>query len=179
MNGSCLPNNGLPYLDKPALYFGLVAVSLRTWGNDEFAARLPSALFALALLVLVHLFCRHEYGARAAALAVAVVAAMPLFQILARMVIFDMALAFFVCGAIFAGFRAEEVDGRPRRHRYVWGTVLAAFATLIKGPVGFILPALVLFALSVVERRAGVLRRILHPWNVAVFLALVLPGSWE
>ena len=97
-------DNGLPYLDKPALYFRLVALSLTSLGNTEFAARLPSALFALALLVLVHRFSRREYGARAAALAVMVVAAMPLFQALARTVIFDMALAFFVCGAINRGF---------------------------------------------------------------------------
>ena len=167
--------NGLPYLDKPALYFRLVALSLTFLGDTEFAARLPSALFALALLVLVHRFSRREYGARAAALAVVVVAAMPLFQALARIVILDMALAFFVSGAIFAGYRAEQVDGRARQNWYVWSAALAAFATLTKGPVGFILPAIVLLAFAAVERRRGVLRRSLHPLNLAVFLALVLP----
>ena len=34
--------NGLPYLDKPALYFRLVALSLTFLGDTEFAARLPS-----------------------------------------------------------------------------------------------------------------------------------------
>ncbi len=167
--------NGLPYLDKPALYFGLVAVSLKSLGNSELAARLPSAFFALALLVLVYRFSRREYGTRAGALAVVIVAAMPLFQALARIVIFDMALAFFVCASIFAGFRAEEVDGREQRHWYGLGAALAAFATLTKGPVGFILPAIVLLAFSVVERRVGVIRRILHPLNLAIFLMLVLP----
>ncbi len=167
--------NGLPYLDKPALYFRLVALSLTSFGNTEFAARLPSVLFALALLVLVYRFSRREYGARAAALAVIVVAAMPLYQALARTVIFDMALAFFVCAAILAGFHAEEVEGRARRRWYALSAALAAFATLTKGPVGLLLPAIVLVSFSVVERRAGVLRRILHPLNLAIFVALVLP----
>ncbi len=44
--------DGVPYLDKPAFYFRAVALSFSVLGNSEFAARLPSALFALALLAL-------------------------------------------------------------------------------------------------------------------------------
>lgn len=166
--------NGLPYLDKPAFYFKLVALSFSAMGISETAARVPSALFAAGVLVMVYLFCRREYGPTTAALAVAIVAAMPLFQAFARIVIFDMALAFFVCLAIFAGYRAEEGEGDSRL-AYSVGALAAGAATLTKGPVGFLVPALVLLVLARVERRRGVLRRMLHPLPLGLFLLTVLP----
>src|SRR5271154_3762571 len=50
--------DGIAYLDKPAFYFKAVALSLAAFGNNETAARLPSAIFGLATLVLAHFFCR-------------------------------------------------------------------------------------------------------------------------
>src|SRR5215469_11228455 len=100
--------NGVNYLDKPALYFKAVALSLAAFGNNETAARIPSVVFGIALLGLVFLFCRKVSGTLCGLLAVIIVATMPLFLANARTVIFDIALAFFVCGAVFAGFLAEE-----------------------------------------------------------------------
>ncbi|HEY1490708.1 MAG TPA: 4-amino-4-deoxy-L-arabinose transferase, partial [Verrucomicrobiae bacterium] len=39
--------DGIAYLDKPAFYFKCVALSLAAFGNNETAARLPSAIFGL------------------------------------------------------------------------------------------------------------------------------------
>src|SRR5580692_933935 len=50
--------DGIPYLDKPAFYFKAVALSLAAFGNNETAARIPSAVFGLATLALVYGFCR-------------------------------------------------------------------------------------------------------------------------
>ena len=44
--------NGITYLDKPAFYFKAVAFSLAMFGDNETAARIPSAVFGLALLAL-------------------------------------------------------------------------------------------------------------------------------
>jgi len=166
---------GLPYLDKPALYFGMVALSFRVLGISETTARLPSGVFAVALLLLVYGFCRSEYGVRTAILAVVVVASMPMFFAFSRLVIFDMPLAFFVSAAIVAGYHAEKSEGRARRRWYLLGAAAAGLATLIKGPIGIILPTLVLFSSAVMDRRSGVVRRLLAPGNLAVFAAFVVP----
>ena len=44
--------NGLPYLDKPVLFFWLVAGAFRLLGVGETAARLPAALGAVATVAL-------------------------------------------------------------------------------------------------------------------------------
>ena len=167
--------NGIAYLDKPAFYFKTVAFSLAMFGDSETAARLPSALFGLALLALVYFFCRRTHGTRCAILAVIIIATIPLYMVFSRTVIFDMALAFFVSAAIFAGYRAEECEGKSRRLWYLVGALAAGFATLVKGPVGFLIPGLVLFVFHRVEGRRGVWKRFFAPLNLLAFFAVTLP----
>jgi 4-amino-4-deoxy-L-arabinose transferase-like glycosyltransferase len=167
--------NAIPYLDKPALYFRAVALSFEVFGRSEAAARLPSALSAAALAVMMFAFCRREYGQRAAALVVAVLATTPLVVGFGRLVIFDMPLALFTSGAILAGYLAEESDGPGRRRWLLLGAASSAVATLIKGPVGFLVPCAVLATLSLAERRPRAILRMLAPWNLLVFAAIVVP----
>src|SRR5262245_58385535 len=110
--------NGLDYLDKPAFYFKTVALSFSAFGNNETAARVPSSLFAIALVLLTVAFCRKVHGTRCALLAAIIVATTPLYIANARTVIFDMALALFVCGAIFAGRSEERRVGKEGRSRW-------------------------------------------------------------
>ena len=168
--------NGVDYLDKPAFYFKAVALSLAAFGDNETAARLPSALFGVALVAMVFVFCRKFYASqRVAWLATIVVSTMPLYLVNSRLVIFDIALTFFVCGAVFAGFLAEEAEGRARRNWYLLGAVAAGLATLVKGPVGFVLPILVFLVSQRMAGRRGVWKRLFAPLNLLVFFAVTLP----
>jgi 4-amino-4-deoxy-L-arabinose transferase-like glycosyltransferase len=167
--------NGFDYLDKPALYFRLVATSFDALGETEFAARLPSAVLGLLTLGILAAFCRRVFGPREAVLAVTVAATAPLVIAFARLVIFDMALAFCTCAALLAGYLAEEREGRARRAWLLAGAAAAGVATLVKGPVGFVVPMLVLAVFHLVERRPRAIARLLHPLNLLVFLAVVLP----
>ncbi len=167
--------NGVAYLDKPAFYFKAVALSLALFGDNETAARLPSAAFGVALVMVVFAFCRKVHGARCAWLAAIVVAATPLYLANTRTVMFDIALALFVCGAIFAGYLAETMAGNARRKWYLLGAASAGFATLVKGPVGFLLPLLVLLIFNPLAGRRGAWRRLLSPLNFLVFFGVSLP----
>src|SRR6516225_6959253 len=82
--------NTLPYLDKPAVFFWLVAGSFRVFGLAEWAARLPSALAALGTLMLVWLLARKMFGERPAFAAGIVFVTSPLSIVFARVVIFYM-----------------------------------------------------------------------------------------
>ena len=165
--------NGAPYLDKPAFYFRTVALAYDLLGVSEFAARFSSALFAFGLLGLVYAFCRRVYSRTLAATAVATVAAMPLFMAFSRIVIFDMTLAFFVCAAIFSGYLAEM---QQEKRWYLLTAASSGIATLVKGPVGFILPTLVLVLFNLWQGiPRGYMGRMFHWKHWLVFLALVLP----
>lgn len=167
--------NGYPYLDKPAFYFRMIALSIAAFGKNEAAVRLPSGLFALGLCVLIYLFCRHTYGKRLAALAVVVFASIPLVFGFARLVILDMSLAFFTAASILAAFLAEESVGRTQRVYYILGAAATGFATLVKGPVGFIIPTLVVVVFHTIQRNPRAILRVVHPLNLLMFLVVVLP----
>ncbi|MEA2602626.1 MAG: hypothetical protein QOF89_3618 [Acidobacteriota bacterium] len=171
--------DGLPYLDKPAFFFRSVALSFSLLGQSEAAARLPSALSGLATLALLFAFCRRCYDETTAALAVIVASTALLPFAFSRLVIMDAMLGSFVCASIFAAFLAEETAGRPRRLWYLASAAAAGFATLVKGPVGFLIPGLVILVFNLVEARRGsrrgALRRCFAPLNVLLFLAIVLP----
>ncbi|MEW5724214.1 MAG: glycosyltransferase family 39 protein, partial [Thermodesulfobacteriota bacterium] len=56
--------NERPYYEKPALYFWLTALCFKLFGYNEAAARLPSALAGLALVLLMAWFGRRRCGPR-------------------------------------------------------------------------------------------------------------------
>jgi 4-amino-4-deoxy-L-arabinose transferase-like glycosyltransferase len=167
--------NGIPYLDKPAFYFRAVALAFDAFGQSETTARLPSALSAAVLVGLMWVFCRRVVGARPAGLTVIVLATTPLVIGFARLVIFDMPLALFTSGAILAGYLAEEAPVSARGRWLRLGAASSAIATLIKGPVGFLVPGLVLAVFHLVERRPQALGRMFAPGNLLLFFAIVLP----
>jgi 4-amino-4-deoxy-L-arabinose transferase-like glycosyltransferase len=167
--------NGIPYLDKPALYFKLVGLSMDLLGKSERAARLPSALFGLATLGLVFAFCKREYTTARAATTVIVVATSPLYIMYSRLVIFDMALTFFITAAVLAGYCAERRPGVVRWRWHATGAAAVGLGTLIKGPVGFVAPALVLTVFFILEGRRDALWRLFAPLNLLIFSAIVLP----
>src|SRR3990167_5429988 len=169
--------NGIPSLEKPAFFFKAVSLSLSAFGHSALAARIPSVLFAFGILILVWYFCRREYDQYTSAIAIAIISTIPMFFVLGRYVIFDMTLAFFMCTAIFAGYFAESDEITRKRQRQLW--LLAAsqmgLATLVKGPVGFIVPCLVLIIFNRLEHKRGALKRLIAWPNILIFCIIVLP----
>ncbi len=126
-NNYVLPHlNGLPYLDKPVLYFAAVAIAIEIFGANEFAARLMSLLFGLATAALVGFLALRCWGRDAALVAATATATAPLAFGLSRVVIMDTALSFFIVLAVVCFFLAVESrsgEGTPAPFRWpslVW-----------------------------------------------------------
>lgn len=64
---------GEPYVNKPPLVHGLVALSLRTFGEAEWAVRLPPALLSAASVPALYVLARDVFGRPRPALWTAVV----------------------------------------------------------------------------------------------------------
>src|SRR5690606_30816551 len=88
----------------------------------------------------------------------------------------DMTLAFCVCAAILSAFLAEtREDPAGRRRWYLTATAMAGLGTLVKGPVGFLVPLLVMTAYHGTSGNWRAIRRFFAPVHVGLFLAVVLP----
>ena len=137
--------NGEYRFEKPVLFYWLVALAYLPAGAGEFAARLPSALAGLGLVLVAFACARRWYDDDTAILAGAVTATSFAYVGWARQALPDLALACFITAAIWAAFEALVVPrtacGRRRGWLAAAGAALAA-GFLTKGPVGVVLPAL-------------------------------------
>jgi 4-amino-4-deoxy-L-arabinose transferase-like glycosyltransferase len=172
--------NGQPFLEKPPLYWWVQVAGLRAFGFTPWAARLPSALFALLTLGLTYLAGRRLGGRRVGLLAGGVLATTALFVEDVGRVLVDPALMFFVALS-HAGF-ALLAEARSTRER-LWAARLIAVALplafLSKGVVTLALAAFPPVAYLLVARRGRAMRELLPvAWRAVVaFAALVVPWA--
>lgn len=141
--------NGRPFLEKPPLSYWLQAASIEVFGYEAFAPRLPSALAAIAtILLLVFFFRRTEESAWLTLLAGFFLISMASFWSYARTAGQDMLLAFGVTLALLAFYFTRENSNKGLWWLYGMGI---AIATLTKGVIGLAVPGIVIFAFLVLE----------------------------
>ena len=76
--------NGELRYDKPALFFWFTALSMKIFGQNEFAVRLPSFIFFLCLLRLLYHFGKKYLSQNAAQNAIIITISLVQFQVLSR-----------------------------------------------------------------------------------------------
>jgi len=201
--------NDVTRFDKPPLVYWLMAIGYRTFGVNEWMARLPSAIAAIGLMVLVCVVVvrcvvppRSSRGYLkpwfAGGLAGAITVLNLHTLVWGRTGVSDMLLSGCMGGALlafFMGYRALEWDdiqhGRalfgersrvaftPRSARVWFGLFysLLALAVLTKGPVGLVLPGLIILSfLFLVGQWWSTLRAMGLWWGIPLFTAIV--GPW-
>jgi 4-amino-4-deoxy-L-arabinose transferase len=153
--------NGLRYFEKPPLGYWLTALSMSCFGENRFAARLPSALSAGGTVLLLFLLVRRFGGGfRVAALAAGLLLTSGLFFVLGCFNVLDMPLTFFLTLALFAFFRAYMAE--CRRAKLLWLGLFGAAsgaAFLVKGFLAFAVPGLVIVSFMLWQRSTGRLLR--------------------
>ncbi len=174
-----------PELQKPPLYYWLVAGAAWCRGLpvDAWAVRLPAAL--AAWLGVVALGAALTWHGRPVAgwVAAAVLATALHYTWLARVGRIDMPLTLAVSVALLASYAARTNTGGLRPPLTVTlGCQLCAYlavavAVMLKGPIGVVLPAVVLIAHQLVERRSWSWRSSLL-WGVPLVLLLTVPWFW-
>lgn len=169
--------NYVRYLAKPPLMFWLMALSFSALEPSEFSARLPCALTAIVGLLVCLAFGRAAFGPRAGLLASLVLATSGLYFAMGLVLRFDMPLTVLIMLALFLWWRARWEQHRARQTAfYLLSYAAAGLATLTKGPIGALLPGLIIV---VYLAWLGKLRELLDPRHLlglAVFLAVA--GPW-
>lgn len=168
---------GVPFWGKPPLSTWLSAASMALFGANEFAARLPSALLAVACAALVYALAALRGGRDQALWTLALFAGTAMVFIAAGGVMTDPALVLGTTLSM-AGFWIA-VDG-PERHRRLAGCAFFAglvVGLLAKGPVAAILVFAPVVASTLWTRswRAAWQRM---PWIIGMMATAALAGAW-
>ena len=135
--------NGEPFLEKPPLYWWSQSAIFALFGQaTPSLARLPSALFGFASLLLTYLLGRRFFSARSCLLAGLILLTMSLFMVTTHWIVVDNALLFSVIGA-WTFFACAQMREGPARQWLLFGMYLFfALAFLTKGIVGLGIPVL-------------------------------------
>jgi 4-amino-4-deoxy-L-arabinose transferase-like glycosyltransferase len=192
-----------PRLQKPILYYWIVATTYLVTGVTEFGARFGSAAAGIGLAIVAALVGGRWYGRDVGALAGAVVATSFGVVPLARQSLPDTPLAFFVsvtAWALIEAFDLRVPAARSRLTPGAWlaiGSIAAGFGMLDKGPVAIALPLTMLAPLWWWQRRqtgrswpdglgvrqvavaALLFAAVALPWYVAVMQAQGIEYAWR
>jgi len=180
-------SNGKMYTDKPPLFFWLVAFSSFLWsGFHSFSVRFPSALFGTLTVILTFFLGRSLGSSRCGFFSGLILATSFEFAYLATRGNIDATLTFFSTTSLFCFFRWYLDLKNPQgfRSRLIYGFYGSmALATLAKGPVGFLLPLLVVLIFLAHRRAWAALKKMRLFTGMLLFLAMVLawylPAVWK
>lgn len=169
--------NGVRFLEKPPLMYWLTAASLRAFGINEFALRLPTALAVIALVGLVVRIVRRAAGQGAAIIAGLCMSCSAGTFLFTREALHDVWLVLFIALAMYA-FLEWQLDPRHARGPAMlfYGALAGAVMTKSLIGVAFPLGIVALFFLVARERPQW---RSLHllPGSL-LFAVLAVPWHW-
>lgn len=177
----------MPHFDKPPLTYWAVAISMKLFGQNEWAVRLPVALAGLSGVFAAWLLGCSLGGRRVGIWSALILQTSLLYFAMARMLTTDIFLTQFVTWAVYFFWRSwsclRDVSGNVSVKNF-WGWHLAGWlavvmAFLVKGPVALAIP-LFGVALLVVFRRKGLLRKRLLCGGLLIGLVLffLLAAPW-
>lgn len=164
--------NGVPYFDKPPLLYWLMAASFALLGPTEGAARLWSAVPAVAVAVLTARIGLWLGSARVGLLAGLMVTANLEVFLFARLVKPDLLFVALILLA-FCGFILHYLEGGRRWLLLFYGALgLSVLAKDLMGAVGPLVAVAVFLALTGEGRRWSQWA----PWGgIALLLAITVP----
>ncbi len=164
--------DGVPYFEKPPLFYWMQASVMQFFGAGEFAGRIATALLAALTCVVTYAAARLLYGRLSGLLAATVLATCALGYGLSRVAMLDMPVSLFMTSC-FVCFLAAQHTGQ--RHWY-WGMyVAAALAVLTKGLIGMVIPGLVIGVWILFTKRWRILAEARLLTGLIVFLIIAAP----
>ena len=163
---------------KPPLCFQAGAVACRIFGVNLFAVRLPSFLFAAALLAVMYCTLRRIRGEAVAQLAVLLTLSCAVFFFLyAGQCMTDMALAFCVCSAVFAYMLFDRESVRRNKKLASIGFFAAlGLGMIVKGPVALVMAGLPILFFVLLGNRWRDLRN--HAWILGFAVFFLIAAPW-
>lgn len=129
------------WYDKPVLFYWELMAAFSLFGTTEFAARFFPSVFGLVGVVMAYGFASRLYDKKTGFVAALVLVTSLEYFYLSHAVITDMTLFVFFSATLMLFYLAYS-ENRPRL--YYGAYACAALAVLTKGPVGLVLPGLII-----------------------------------
>ena len=163
--------NFIPRVNKPGLFYWLILASYKIFGVSEFAARFPSAVFGLILILGLYFWVKNEIGEKEAFISSLILLSTPIFFVISRLAIIDAVFTTLILLSLFSLWSSL------RNKRFLIPFFLFLGLSLsAKGPAGVIIIFLAALVFSLLQRDSTIMKRFFHP--LGILTVLIIGGSW-
>jgi 4-amino-4-deoxy-L-arabinose transferase-like glycosyltransferase len=173
--------NGELYLTKPPLLYWLSSSLGFIWGVNEWTLRLPSALAAIAVLIMVYRYALQQSGKWAALFAVQLLIANLGFAMLGRRAEIEMLLTALCVGSLLSAL--QYIQSQSSKNWIILSYFLLALALMTKGPLVILLVTLPLLIAAIYSKNPHIKAVLLSGRGWLIFLVVGLTWyaivSWQ
>ncbi len=164
--------HGNPFFDKPILTYWLIILSFKVFGQNHLSARIPSILASLLINISLVFFLKKNSPPKLSSYVILILNSALLYLSFTVSCMSDMLLVLFDTLTLILMYLA--VQKNQSRYLYL-ASVSMAFAFLVKGPVGVILPGLSFLVYLAIVKKLNFLKPRHFLWAGLIFLLLTLP----
>ncbi len=157
------------WYDKPAFFYWELIAAFSVFGVTDFAARFFPAVFGVLGLLLTYFFARRLYDARTALLSGVLLATSVGYWVISKSVITDATLFLFFNSVLVFFYLAYT---GKNKNLYYLCYFFAGLAVLTKGPIGILLPGLIITIFICVRRDFAEIPR-MKPLGFLIFFGVV------
>jgi 4-amino-4-deoxy-L-arabinose transferase-like glycosyltransferase len=167
--------NYVKYFEKPPLHYWLNALSMKIFGENEFATRFPGALCGLLTVLFTYYAARKLFGRREGVMAALILGSATGFLVQGRINLTDMTLTFCMTATIGCFLLATRPEEPCKGRFYYLFYFFSALAFLAKGLIGFVLPGGIIFLYLLFSKRWSLLKEMRLFTGMILLLLVAVP----
>lgn len=169
--------NGVPFLEKPPLYFWMVGASIKAFHNfSPFIVRLPIAIISSFLVFFTYYVGKKVVSRKFGVISSLVLVSSMLFLILSHVAILDMVLTVFMSSALYCYFLTHFCKDSNKKYWWFAFYLFTGLGFLAKGLLALAIPAVIIFIYGLITRT---LKDAFKPVNLLPglisFVAIITP----
>lgn len=163
---------GKDYLDKPPFLFWINALSMHVFGENNFAFKFPSILFAMLAVISTYRLAKLYYEEMIARLSAFVLASSQAIFLITNDVRTDTILMGWVTLALWLLAKWYKEGGI---NWFLWGCVAVGGGMLTKGPIALLVPIFALGSQLLLQRRWNYLLRKEYLVGIIIIMLMLIP----
>jgi 4-amino-4-deoxy-L-arabinose transferase-like glycosyltransferase len=165
-----------PFWEKPPLFIWLQALSIKVFGINEFAARLPNALTGIATHLSLYHIGKSLYGKTFGWLWVLSYIGSILPHVYFKSGIIDPVFNLFIFLSLLYWIKGTEKPAAIFSTPLLFSAIFAGLAILTKGPVGFLIISLTILFKKLIFRELNI--KLIKQYSVLTFISLLVALTW-
>src|ERR1043166_117211 len=167
---------GLKYLEKPPLFYWLESAAIKFYGLNEWSLRFWPAAFGAMGCLAVYFAANKLFDRRVGLISFTILLTSPLWYGVSHVIDLDMTVSVLITCALMSFLLGSVEQSEGKRRFAMWAFfVFAALATLTKGLIGIVIPAMVIGTWIMVLNEWKILTRLYLLSVISLFLLIAAP----